>query len=297
MKNRKMRLIIGMLIGLVFFSSSVALLMYTKQGEIQTQTQVRDDVEVYVTNRDISKGELIKEGDIELTSLPKSYLAFTPLVSSEIVGRYAKVDIFSREPLRREKLSFTKPKEEVVEISKVEKKVNKVESPSDYDNNRDTMILPLSVFKNVDETLKAGDYIDILSVIPKKSSRTGEFLTKYVAVHLLINSFVMNGSRSDSLLSFGEEGAVFHANAVVFDILPGDIKNLLSTYYKTQQLNEKGVFNVKRDYSGHLWMVKCTKELNPTIQKYKNKMLVDHVTVYKRKKRKTVEKVSISYEN
>ena len=297
MKNRKMRLIIGMLIGLVFFSSSVALLMYTKQGEIQTQTQVRDDVEVYVTNRDISKGELIKEGDIELTSLPKSYLAFTPLVSSEIVGRYAKVDIFSREPLRREKLSFTKPKEEVVEISKVEKKVNKVESPSDYDNNRDTMILPLSVFKNVDETLKAGDYIDILSVIPKKSSRTGEFLTKYVAVHLLINSFVMNGSRSDSLLSFGEEGAVFHANAVVFDILPGDIKNLLSTYYKTQQLNEKGVFNVKRDYSGHLWMVKCTKELNPTIQKYKNKMLVDHVTVYKRKKRKTVEKGSISYEN
>ena len=160
------------------------------------------------------------------------------------------------------------------------------------------MILPLSVFKNVDETLKTGDYIDIISVIPKKSSKSGEFITKYVAVNLLINSFVTNSVRGEKLLSYGKEGEVLRANSVVLDILPGDIKNILATYYKTQQLNSKNIYNIKRDNSGHLWMVKCTSELNPTIQKYKNKMLVDHVTVYKKKKRrKVVEKVSISYED
>ena len=301
MKNRKMRLIIGMLIGMVFFSSSVALLMYTKQGQGQVQTELRNDIEVYVTSRDIARGELITQTDIELASLPQSYLAFTPLVSSEIVGRYANVTIFAKEPLRGEKLSLTKPEETLTQVENVVvKSIQKEEISeqlSDYDNNRDTFIMPLSFFKNVDDTLKAGDYIDILSVIPKRS-KNGEFLTKYVAVHILINSFVINSSRSKTMTKSAPENQVSKAQSVVFDVLPGDIKNLLATYYRAQQLNSIGVFNVKRDNGGHFWMVKCTTELNESIQKYKNKLLIDHVTVYKKKKkRKAVEKVSISYEN
>ena len=293
-----MRLIIGMLVGLVFFSSSVALLMYMKQGA----TQEVANIEVYVTSANISKGDLIDNNDIKKASLPKEYLTFTPLVASEIIGHYATVSMFKDEPFRKEKLSTVKPEKKVIshavnEKSDVKKIVQEDESFSQYNNNKDTIILPLSLFKNTDTSLKAGDYIDILTVIPKKNSKDGSFNTKYVAVHLLINSFVNGSHRVKGMVSVDEDGLVSYAGSVVFDILPGDAKNLLSTYYKTQRLNTQGIYNTKRDNSGHLWIVKCTTQMDANIQKYKRKLLVDHVTVYKKKKKKAVQKVSISYED
>ena len=300
MKNRKIRLIIGMLVGLVFFSSSIALLLYIKQDT----TPKVETVDVYVTSRNISKGEKITVNDIHQASLPKSYVTFTPLVAAEIVGHYVKIAMFADEPLRAEKLSSEKPEEKVVAtkqtIKRVEKKVESAdENLSQYDNNKDTLTMPLSLFKNIDESLKAGDFIDIVTVVPKKNSKENGFDTKYVAVHLLINSFVSNTQRINRVVSVGKEGAITRANAVVFDILPGDVKNILATYYKTQVLNMNNIYNTSRDNRGHLWMIKSTSKLNPEIQKYKKKMLVDHVPVYKKKKRKkkVVEKVSISYED
>ncbi len=299
MKNRKTRLIIGMLVGLVFFSSSVALLMYMRQGVTKEVTSI----EVYVTSRDISEGTLISVDDIKKASLPKSYISFTPLVASEIVGHYAKVSMFTDEPFRKEKLSMVKPDKKATSVLlekkvKVEKKVQEPETLSQYDNNKDTILLPLTLFKNVDDSLKAGDYIDIVTVIPKKNSKDGSFSTKYVAVHLSINSFVSNSHRVKRLVNVDETGLTTKANSVVFDILPGDVKNILATYYKTQELNTQNIYNTKRNNNGHLWMVKCTTDMDDNIQKYKKKMLVDHVTVYKkRKKKKTAPKVSISYED
>jgi len=293
MKNRKMRLLVGILVGLVFFSSSLALLLYLKQGS-SNSIEKTESIGVYITTRTIKKGELLQARDISETILPRSYISETPLTAAEIIGRYALTDIFTKEPLRKEKLSLTQPLEEKnVEEEVYEPQV--VESVSSFDENRDTMTVPLYVFKNIDETLKAGDYIDILTIVPKKSD-SREFITKYVALHILINSFISHATKVDSIVSVNDKNEVSRASAVVFEILPGDIKNLLSSYYKTQQLNTKSVYNTARSNGGHLWMVKCTTSLDPAIQKFKSKMLIDHVTVYKRRK-KAVHKVSISYEN
>ena len=295
MKNRKMRLLVGVLVGLVFFSSSLALLLYLKQGNSSVSNKV-DTIGVYITTREIKRGEAIEAKDITEAMLPKSYIASTPLMATEIIGRYAATDIFFKEPLRKEKLSLIQPlelsgtQEKVIKTTIVEEVVNE----SAFDDNRDTMTVPLYVFKNIDETLKSGDYIDILTIVPKNSNAK-EFRTKYVAVHLLINSFISNSRKVENIVSVSEEGGVSRASQVVFEILPGDIKNFLSSYYKTQQLNTKSVYNTTRNNGGHLWMVKCTKDMDPVIQKYKRKMLIDHVPVYKR--RKVVHKVSISYED
>jgi len=292
MKNRKMRLLVGVLVGLVFFSSSLALLLYLKQGSSNSIEKV-ESIGVYITTRTIKKGELLQARDITEAMLPRSYVSATPLTPAEIVGRYALTDIFPKEPLRKEKLSITQPLEKKSVEEVYEPQI--VESVSSFDENRDTMTVPLYVFKNIDETLKAGDYIDILAIVPKKSD-SREFTTKYVALHILINSFISHATKVDSIVSINDKDEVSLASAVVFEILPGDIKNFLSSYYKTQQLNTKSVYNTTRSNGGHLWMVKCTTALDPTIQKFKRKMLIDHVTVYKRRKKAT-HKVSISYEN
>jgi len=296
MKNRKMRLLVGVLVGLVFFSSSLALLFYLKQGNSSKIEKV-ETIGVYISTRTINRGELIQAKDITEAMLPRSYVSATPLMATEIIGRYATTNIFIKEPLRKEKLSLTQP----LEIKSTQEKVyapqvvEKVENISSYDDNRDTMTVPLYVFKNIDETLKAGDYIDILTIVPKKSD-SREFKTKYVALHILINSFISHAAKVDSIVSVNEKNEVSHASSIVFEILPGDIKNFLSSYYKTQELNTKSIYNTARSNGGHLWMVKCTTALDPTIQKFKRKMLIDHVTVYKRRKKAT-HKVSISYEN
>lgn len=279
--------------GLVLFSSSVALLLYVKQ-EKKPQEQMQT-VEVYVSAKNIKRGTLLKITDIVKAKLPKSYLAFTPLTANEIIGRYAKVDMFAKEPIRPEKLSIAQPKERTVVVSskkEVLKKEQKVEF-AQYDDSKDTITMPLSIFTNLDLSLKAGDFIDIVTIIPTKSRK---FKTKYVAVHISINAFVMGTSKVEKPYSVTKEGATVYANAVVLDILPGDIKNLLATYYDSRSLNASSIYNPKKENKGHLWMIKCTNELNPTIQKYKKKMMVNRVISYKKPAVRR-ERVSISYED
>ena len=292
MKNRQTRIIIGILVGLVLFSSSIALLMYTKQSKSETLSPTQKSVEVYVASKHIKQGEMIGATNIEKAHLPSSYLPFTPLTQSEIVGRYASVDIFAKEPMRKEKLSMLKPT--IPELNKRQRPVITT-AKSDSNPQQDTVTFSLSMFQNIDATLKAGDYIDIVSVVAKKSKgRESSFDMKYVALHVLINSFVSNTTNMDTLTQIKEKKSV-KADSVVFEMVPSDIKNFLSVYYKTQELNANRVYNTTKSSKGHLWMVKCSSKVDAKIQKAKDRLLVDHVVRYK--KAKAAEKVTVSYEN
>jgi len=290
MKNKQTRIIIGILVALVLFSASIALLMYSKQATSDTKSV--NNIEVYIAKVHLSQGEMINAGDIEKAYLPKSYLSFTPLTQSEIMGRYAKVEIFAKEPLRKEKLSIIKPESNAssMKIVEVKTEVSSInESPT-----LDTITVDLSIFKNIDSSLEVGDHIDILSVMPKKKSKETEYITKYVALNVTINSFERGGIKTDTLVTHKESKAVY-ADAIVFEMLPSDIKNFLSLYYRTQELNSNRVFNINKDNNGHLWMVKCSSEVDRNAQREKNSMLLDHVVRYKKKK--SIQRVSISYEN
>jgi len=290
MKNRQTRIIIGILVGLILFSSSIALLMYSKQSSLSEY--VEGHIEVYVSSKHFNKGELINSQDIEKAFLPKSYLAFTPLTQSEIIGRYAKVEIFPKEPLRREKLSLSKPKLEKNILAKSYKKAPEVEK-IDY-VKRDTITVPLSIFKNIDSSLKKGDYIDIVSVKFKNKNGTHKYVTKYVALKVKIHSFVSDLKKIKKYV-FNTKNGVSVADSVVLEMNPDEIKNFLSVYYTTQELNAKRVFSSKTN-AGHLWMVKRSSLKDDKDDKIKKRMLIDHIqTVYKR--RKAPARVSISYED
>ncbi len=291
MKNRKMRLIIGMLIGLVIFSSSVALLMYTKIGKQETKNA--SSVEVYVATKHISRGDMIEADDLVKAPIPKSYLAFTPLTASEIIGRYATVDIFAKEPMRKEKLSLSKP----IDKSIVATKVTKVTEPKkekiiDKSFVPDTLTVSLSLFSNIDSSLKKGDFIDIISVLSTNGTR---FKTKYVVLHVPIYTFVSNNSKVGTYrFKSGEAMAV--ADSIVFEMKPNEIKNFLNMHYTTQGLNARRVL-ANPGNRGQLWMVKCSNETDASLSKIKERMMVDHKQkVIKRKRKQNKNPVSISYE-
>ena len=291
MKNRKMRLVIGMLIGLVIFSSSVALLMYTKIGKEENKSVA--SVEVYVATTHLKRGDIIKARDIKKSSIPKSYLSFTPLMDTEIVGRYARVDIFAQEPMRKEKLSINPPVKKTVETAKAV-----VEEPKvivEEKIAKDTITVSLSVFKNIDSSLKKGDLIDIVSVFSKNAqSSYSKYKTRYVALSVPISSFVSNSTKVDSYITRGKD-SVTVADSIVFEMQPDEIAKFLSVYYETQELNAKRVLANKGN-RGHLWMVKCSTSEDLKVEKTKERMMVDHKKKVIQRKRAS-NPVSISYEH
>ncbi|MDF1876849.1 hypothetical protein JHD47_03350 [Sulfurimonas sp. SAG-AH-194-L11] len=295
MRNRQTRIIMGILVGLVLFSSSIALLMYSKQDSLSEY--VEGHIEVYVATKHLNKGDLISSEDIDKAYLPKSYIAFTPLTQSEIIGRYAKVEIFAKEPLRKEKISLTKPNEEPIVSKQLVREKVKVKVLKTKKLKKDTITVTLSLFQNIDASLKQGDYIDILSVIPKISKgKTSRYDTKYVALKVKIHSFVSNYKQVKRYITSDIDGKSLTADSIIFEMSPNEIKNFLSVYYKTQELNSNRVFNSKKSNEGHLWMVKCSTNEDDKQQKMKNKMLVDHKTTYRKRVAKR-DKVSISYED
>jgi len=291
MKNRQIRLIIGILVGLILFASSIALLMYSKQNELKNY--VEDHVEVYVSSKHLNKGDLIGPKDIQKVFLPKSYLAFTPLTQSEIMGRYASVEIFAKEPLRKEKLSIAKPSKDKFVVFKPVEKVKNAKKQHLDNYAKDTITVSLGVFKNMDYSLKSGDTIDIISIFPKKS-KNQDFNMKYVALNVTIKSFISNAQETSRYISKGGKKLV-KADSVIFEMQPKDLKNFLTVYYKTLTLYSNRIYAGGKGKSGNLWMVKCSSEADEKDQNLKKNMLVDHITQYR--KRRAVERVSISYED
>ena len=293
MKQKKTKIIIGVLLALVMFASSVALLMYTKQNKLSKY--VESHIEVYIAAKSLNRGDMINDTDIKLSSLPKSYIEFTPLTKAELVGRYANVDILATEPMRSEKISLTKPVEEVIATKRMTN-TKEVEVVNHLDS--DTIVVSLNVFRNLDSSLKKGDFIDIVSVKSKTSKKNNkDFSTKYVALHVAIDSFVSNSKSISKMLvkKYDKDNKVTGfgvADSVVLEMSPKDIKNFLPMYYATQTLNSNRVYTTKAN-TGHLWMVKCASEVDEKVQNEKKKLMIDLRRI---KRVKKANGVIISYE-
>ncbi len=293
MKQKKTKIIIGVLLALVMFASSVALLMYTKQNSLSKY--VESHIEVYIAAKSLQRGDMITDSDIKISSLPKSYIGFTPLTKAEIVGRYANVDILATEPMRSEKISPTKPENKIAAVN-TSSIVKKAEIVKHLDS--DTIVVSLNVFKNLDSSLKKGDFIDIVSVKAKSSKKDNkDFFTKYVALHVKINSFISNSENVSKMLvkkyDKDNKAAGFNvAESVVLEMDPKEIKNFLPMYYATQTLNSNRVHTTKTN-TGHLWMVKCASEFNEKVQKEKKRLMID---VRRTKRVRKANGVIISYE-
>lgn len=303
MRNRNTRIIMGILVGLVLFTSSVALLLYMKQSK--ANTHVGKDIEVYVATKTLKKGDYIDASSIQKTTVAQSYISFAPLKAQEIVGKYAAVNIFPKEPIRPEKLATTNPLNEkskkaaivLKDASTKHKKLTRTD---------DTIAIPLSIFKNRDSSLRAGNFVDIVSVVPKQlKNRELGFTTKYIAIHVPVNSFISKNvtiptyTRTLSVTSAKDKVTttkVIEADTIVLDMSPKDIKNFLALYYKTQALNDKRAYNTQ-NYGGQLWLINAATNVDEEVQKQKEKLLLDRKRVIRKKRViKHQQRVSIAYE-
>ena len=304
MKQKKIKILIGILLALLMFASSVALLMYTKHQKISADVSSR--VEAFVSTRTIKKGEKITAKDIVGSMFLKEHISANPLVKEEIVGRYANVNIYKNEPIRVEKITteFVSTVETVKENFTVEKMpVDEVliQEVEREESSYDTITLPLNLFKNLDTSLKQGDYIDIVSIEPKRVSRDETtFVTKYLALRVNIHAFVYNSNFVQNVIAAKDEksGMPILSSSVVLKMSPLEIQKLLPIYYKTQDLNSKRVY-ASKDNAGHLWMVKCSEVLDENSQIQKEKMLAGVKVKPKRTYRPRVKKdtLDISYEH
>lgn len=289
MKNRKTRIAMGIMVGLVLFSSSVALLLYLKQSKHKEVSH--NNIEVFVAAKNLKKGDLLNAASIKKAKLPKSYVSFTPLTDSEIISRYARVDIYKNEPIRQEKISARKPVETIKTAKAKTKQTKQIVEDKVQQMTKDTLSVSLSVFKNKNTLLQEGDYVDIASVIPSKSNN---FNTKYIALHVKIHSLTSNGNVVKQIITYNAKNQVIRADTIVLVMSPKEIKNFLALYYKTQALNSNRVYNTN-NYGGQLWMIKTPKMIDATLQTQKERLLVQR-KVSAKKRKKIAQKVKISYE-
>lgn len=301
MREKKTKIFIGILLTLIMFVSSLALVMYSKQNELKKQ--VENQIEVYVSTKNLNEGASIGANHIALKKLPKSYIDFTPLTQEEIIGRFAKVAIFANEPLRPEKITLTK----VVQEEKAEVAAPKANEQEEVVKrlSSDTISLSLELFKNLDVSLQKDDFIDIVSVSPSKKERDDyEFTTTYVALHVKIHSFVSAAKEMQKIAheEYDEKTKQSRksvADTLILEMSPLEIKNFLVMYYKTQELNAQKVHSTKEN-RGHLWMVRCSNETNDTFAQDKEALLlkekINKLKIESKPKAPPTPKVKISYE-
>lgn len=270
MREKKTKILVGILLSLIVFTSSVAFLMYTKQSRISKNLE--ENVAVYVSAKDIKKGEMLGAQNMLLTHLPKNYVGAQALTQEEIMGRYAVADMLKNEPLRIEKLSLQKPQDEMLAsfVSDINASSQKTKELQTLGS--DTLSIAMDLFQNIDTSLKQGDYIDIVSVMPTKDANSEyEFSTRYIALHVQIGSIVFPFVETQDEKSKLKPVSV--PGSLVLHMEPNEIKNFLKLYYTVQNINNNRVYNEQN--KGHLWMIKCSDNSNEEIQNYKKDLILD----------------------
>ncbi len=300
MKKDRTRLIIGILMSLVLFSSFTGLWFYTKDKKMQKQQN--ESVYVFVLSRDIPKNHRITTDDLRLEAYPKSAVKWRVLSKNEILHKYAKTPLYRGEPLIPNKLSDAPIEEKKVVVSKEPVVKNLQPKENNETQLHDVATFSLSLFHNIDPTLKSGDHIDIVTVDLKNQNRmNNSFTTKYIAISVPVISFSSNNIRQNAYIATKyvdeKQTLTTTADSITLQLTPRNVKNLLALYYKTLQLNAKRPYNDAN--KGHLWIIKTAKKIDEKELKQKEHLLVDYKAPRKRKvyKRKKEPGVRIDYED
>lgn len=298
MKKDRTRLIIGILLSLVLFSSSLGLWLYVKEQNMDKKLQ--NMKYVYVMAKDVKKGSRITDSDLKLERYPQEVISWRTLSKGEILHQYAKTDLYRGEPVLASKLS-SKPIEEKVPQKKVKKpKEKEPKSTPALKFKGDTITLPLSSFHNIDPTLRSGNKVDIVSIDATATDLRNEkkLKTRYAAIGVKVVSFGYGTSQYKSVtkrVSNAQESKTILADTITLSVTPKNVKNLLALYYKTKSFNAQRAYN--EGNKGHLWLVK-NRTNDEKLTKEKAKLLLDYKKPYTKQRRKRVhsQPLRIEYE-
>lgn len=271
--NKKRNTILGIgFVSLVIFSIIIMVIVQIKNDNHGSKADNR--TRAYVAVKHIALGQKITLDDIELRSLPQDYVGSQPLDMTDIVDHYASVEIMKSDLIRSEKLSFVSvhPQAEVENTNGASD-----ENATKVYTAHDVISMPLSVFKNPDTTLKNGEYIDILGMSVFGDEKP-QFSTRYIALHVAVKGFLKEGKNVNEIVSVTVDEKTqavskVYADEILLDMPPRDIASFLSTYYRTQSLNNDRAHNVDSLYKGHMWMVKCNPVIVTADESMKRKMM------------------------
>ena len=247
MQVNKQIIIILVLASLLFSALGAAFYFYKKNKEVLKSKN--ELVTIYVAIADIKPNTLIDASHLGKTKIAKQYILNKPLLKKEILGKYTNETIYKNEVFLKQKLN-----------TKIEKAKAKI---LDFKNSSYNMKFEL--FQNPNISLLQGDFINIISVYPKKGQKVknGEYTeydVRYVASKVKVLGFLRDGRPESETITKHNVEVIekkklvkktkeIKANELILDIEANVLLNLIKNY----------------SIGNQLWMVKTkeTIEINP----------------------------------
>lgn len=279
MQVNKQIIIILILASLLFSAVGSAFYFYKKNKQAQ---QSKDElVTVFIAKENIKKGTLLTVKNLAKTKIARQYLLNKPLLKKEILGKYTNETIYQNEIFLKQKLT-TKILKEKLKIL-------------DFTNS--SYNFKFKNFENPNYTLIQGDFINIISVLPKgelnKKGKYTDFDTQYVANNIKVLGFIRDGYNESEVITKQkikrvvkkktvEEVIDVKADELILDMNPQVLLKLLTDYNKGNQL----------------WMVKTKESIK--VEEDKKELQVEPlkpvVKVVKKTVKKTVPKRVFKYQ-
>ncbi|QOG12538.1 hypothetical protein [Arcobacter sp. FWKO B] len=216
-----------------FLLSAVGAAYYFYTQNTKTITKMNQKVKVFVVNKPVNSGYQFSKDDLKEHFITQQELITKPLSSGEIIGKYAKVDMFLNEMIIKEKITDTLEK--------------KAQDPikSDYKNNSYNMAFRM--FNNPNYTLQKGDIINIISTYPTTADKLPQYSVQYVAKDVEVLGFILLGKPVAEVFNKikvkkienkkeVEKEEYVKADEIVIDIKSDILLNLINDFNRGSQL-------------------------------------------------------------
>ncbi|MEA3384039.1 MAG: SAF domain-containing protein [Campylobacterota bacterium] len=233
MKFNKQIIIVLILSSLLLSAIGAAYFFYTQnQRSLKSNDQLRV---VYIASKDIKKNTKITDKNLKKHQIAKKFVLATPLLKKEIIGKFAKENIYKNDIFRKEKIS---------------NKINLDINSSDINNFKfNSYNMEFKLFRNPNYSVRKGDVINIISVYPadEKRSNNSANSVQYVASNIKVIGFLLDGKEESKSIKKVKitktvkkkkitQEVEKKANEIILDIDSKVLLELIDDYNRGNQL-------------------------------------------------------------
>jgi len=205
MKFNKQIIIVMVLISLLISALGIAYYFYLKGIKISKVNEQL--VTLYIASSDIKKNTKITKEYLKEVKVEKKYILAAPMLEKELIGKFAKENIYKDEPFRKEKI--------VADLNLV-----------NFDEDviapfiANSYNMKFSLFKNPNYSLDKGDIINIISVYPtsEPKSNGSSHSVQYVASGIKVLGFLRDGKETDRSIEKIKETKTVKKESVTVDV-------------------------------------------------------------------------------
>ena len=260
MKFNKQIAIVLTLVSLLLSALGGAYYFYIQNKKaIKSSNQL---IVVYVASKNIKNNAKIEAKDLKQFKTAKKFVLNKPLLKKDIIGQYAKENIYKNDTFTKERLSKT--------LVTKETKKGVIDSFKFNSYN-----ISFKMFRNPNFSLKQGDIINIISVYPSSIPKANgsSNAVQYVAKNIKVLGFLINGEESNNIKKKVKKTRTVKKKKITEEVMVKADEMILD-------INNKLLLSLTDDYNrgSQLWMVK-TKPIK------KAKVMVSRTTKQIKSKR------------